>query len=86
MRRGSWIFLAAILSLAACGGGSKKHGDVDAAGGDLHVAPGSPAVGAGVRGDVYGTFLDIYGIDIAVDFDGTGRPVGPAWDIGAYEH
>ena len=41
---------------------------------------------AGLAGNAaYSRFLSLYGIDIARDADGTPRPVGPAFDIGAYE-
>jgi hypothetical protein len=53
---------------------------------DFHIAPNSPAVNAGLAGNAaYSRFLSLYGLDIARDADGTPRPVGPAFDIGAYE-
>ncbi|MBI5533863.1 MAG: right-handed parallel beta-helix repeat-containing protein [Deltaproteobacteria bacterium] len=47
---------------------------VDAAGGDLHVQAGSPAIdqGATIAG-------------VTVDYDGVSRPQGAAYDIGAFE-
>jgi hypothetical protein len=53
---------------------------------DFHIAASSPAVNAGLNGQgAYARFLALYGIDIARDHDGLARPVGPAFDIGAYE-
>ena len=50
----------------------------------------SPAVDDGVadtalQSDVYQTFETAYGLDIRVDINGTSRPQGSAWDMGAYE-
>jgi len=52
---------------------------------DFHLVAGSPAVDAGVTDLVYSTFLSRYGIDIAKDADGSRRPQGTAFDLGAYE-
>ncbi|HET9313956.1 MAG TPA: Calx-beta domain-containing protein [Vicinamibacteria bacterium] len=53
---------------------------------DFHIAPTSPAVNAGLNGlAAYARFLSLYGVDISRDADGIVRPVGPAFDIGAYE-
>lgn len=41
---------------------------------DYHLKPGSPALDAGETLD-----------DVPADLEGTPRPVGPAFDIGAYE-
>ncbi len=46
----------------------------DPAADDYHLKPGSPAVDAGETLP-----------DVPVDLEGTPRPVGPAFDIGAYE-
>ena len=46
---------------------------VDAANGDLHLQPGSPAIGAGVD------------VGIADDIDGNARPLSGTFDIGADE-
>ena len=46
------------------------------AGSDFHLQSGSPAIDAGTT---------ISGIP-AQDIEGTTRPQGPAWDIGAYEY
>jgi hypothetical protein len=48
---------------------------VQPATGDFHLVPGSPAIGTGV---------DLSATGFATDFDGTVRPPGAAWDIGAY--
>ena len=53
--------------------------------GDLTIQANSPAVDAGIADSVYNTFQSLYGIDIRRDFNGIARPVGPAFDIGAYE-
>lgn len=46
----------------------------------------SPARNAGIASDVYQTFFNLHGIDIAKDLAGTFSPQGSAWDIGAYEY
>lgn len=48
---------------------------VNATGGDFHLAPSSPAIDAGA-----------YLADVTTDKDGTPRPRGSAYDIGAYEY
>ena len=51
-----------------------------------HLTTSSPGYNAGPAGhEVYDTFLARYGRSIAVDFDGASRPLGAAWDIGAFE-
>lgn len=52
---------------------------------DFHLQATSPAVDAGVIPQVYATFLSLYGIDISEAADGTPRPGGLAFDLGAYE-
>jgi len=47
---------------------------VNAAAGDFHLQPGSPAIDAGIRVEV-----------VTVDLDGTHRPQGLSYDIGAFE-
>jgi hypothetical protein len=47
---------------------------VDTASGDYRLQPGSPAINAGSPTDAPAT-----------DFDGTARPQGAAFDIGAFE-
>jgi hypothetical protein len=71
---------------------ANREGDpqfVDPAAGDLHVQAESPAVDTGTSagwvGDVYGTFSNLYALNLAVDFAGTSRPVGAGHDIGAFE-
>jgi parallel beta-helix repeat protein len=48
---------------------------VNASGGNFRLQSGSPAINAGVTLP-----------DVACDFDGNGRPAGPAYDMGAYEY
>ncbi|MFB3883543.1 MAG: choice-of-anchor Q domain-containing protein, partial [Armatimonadota bacterium] len=43
---------------------------------DLHLAPSSPAIDKGA---------DLSATGITCDIDGTPRPQGKGWDIGAYE-
>lgn len=58
----------------------------DPASGDLTLSVGSPAIDAfDQESPVYTTFESLYGLDIRVDPAGTDRPVGSAWDMGAYE-
>ena len=52
---------------------------------DFHLQGTSPAIDAGVLSSVYATFLNRYGISIALDADANSRPAGVAWDLGAYE-
>ena len=49
-------------------------------------ASGSPSIDASIRSSVYDKFFSLYGIDIAKDIEGTPRPMGSAWDMGAYEY
>ena len=58
---------------------------VNAAGGDFHVAPTSPAVGAGEVNVAYTTFQQRYGLSIATDIQGTPRPPTGGYTLGAYE-
>jgi hypothetical protein len=46
---------------------------------------GSPAIDAGITDQVYQTFATRYGMSIARDFNGQPRPIGAAYDMGAYE-
>jgi Right handed beta helix region/Protein of unknown function (DUF1565) len=50
--------------------------------GDYHLQSGSPAIDAGVSSATAGITNGVAPID---DFDGNSRPMGAAWDIGAYE-
>ncbi len=58
---------------------------VNASGGDFRLQSGSPAVNGGTQSAAYAGFQGVYGVSIAVDRAGQGRPAGGAWDIGAYE-
>ncbi len=49
---------------------------IDLVGGDLHLPPSSPAIDKGA---------DLSATGITCDIDGTPRPQGKGWDIGAYE-
>ena len=49
------------------------------------LLPSSPAIDAGAETDIYQTFLSVYGLDVAFDFVHLPRPLGAAWDIGAFE-
>jgi purine nucleoside permease len=53
---------------------------------DYHLQAGSQALNSGTLSTVYATFLSRYGIDIAKDLEGRLRPIGAAWDRGAYEY
>jgi hypothetical protein len=57
---------------------------IDAAGGNLHIAPTSPAANRGELNGAYAVFQQRYGISIAVDADGNARPQMATADIGAY--
>ncbi len=45
----------------------------------------SAAIDAGIVSSVYQTFFDNYGLNINSDRNGTTRPIGNGWDIGAFE-
>ena len=55
---------------------------------DFRLQSGSPAIDAGGAAvqQAFDRFEDLYGIDIQKDISGTDRPLGAAWDIGAYEY
>lgn len=55
---------------------------------DLRIDTGSPALdvsGYTVEEEVFGIFLDLYGLDIAEDIRGLARPDDTTWDAGAFE-
>ena len=58
---------------------------VDTSVNNFDLATGSPAIDKGTVSDVYDTFKSLYGLDIQVDRNNDPRPVGEAFDIGAYE-
>ena len=58
---------------------------VDAASFDFHLDTSSSATDAGTATDAYDDFYTLYTIDIEFDNDGTARPLGNDWDIGAFE-
>ncbi|MBX4205491.1 MAG: hypothetical protein KW788_04930, partial [Candidatus Doudnabacteria bacterium] len=58
---------------------------VNAGGSDFHLQSNSPAINTGITSTVYNDFLTQYGISISYDKDHATRPVGSAWDMGAYE-
>jgi hypothetical protein len=52
---------------------------------DFRLQYTSPAINAGTGHALYQLFQDLFGPDIRVDYAGTSRPQGAAWDIGPYE-
>jgi len=52
---------------------------------DATLVAGSAAIDAGVTPTIPAAFFALYGLNIAVDINGTPRPQGAAWDIGAFE-
>jgi hypothetical protein len=60
-------------------------GFLDVSSPDFRLAAGSPAIDRGILDDVYATFQRRYGVSLSTDIQGTPRPQGAAWDIGAYE-
>ncbi|OHB78767.1 MAG: hypothetical protein A2Z25_19685 [Planctomycetes bacterium RBG_16_55_9] len=57
---------------------------------DFHLQSASPAIdtgtSSGVVQEVFDRFEQLYGINIRKDIEGTDRPQGATWDIGAYEY
>ena len=58
---------------------------VDPPGHDFYLQSGSPAVNAGNGHTIYAAFEQRYGLHLAVGPDGTLKPQGGAFDMGAYE-
>lgn len=59
---------------------------VNAAAKDFHLQPASPAIDRGLLSEFYALFQSRYGIDLAKDIEGSPRPIGGAYDAGAYEY
>jgi len=65
---------------------SADPGFVNATNNDFRIVSTSPAKDSGIVHTAYTTFLNRYGLNISKDADGTSRPQGTTWDIGAYEY
>jgi hypothetical protein len=59
---------------------------VDPANDDFRLRSGSPAIDKGLTESVYDRFQSLHGLDIRKDLEGTPRPQGSKWDIGACEY
>jgi hypothetical protein len=57
----------------------------NAAAGNFQLQAGSPGVNGGTPSYVYTMFMSLYGLSINVDFNGMPRPLGGAYDMGAFE-
>jgi len=78
--------VAGLENAGVCGG--CKSGSplfVNAPAGDFNLQSGSPAIDSGALESVYATYQSLYGVDIRKDKAGRTRPVGAAWDMGAFE-
>jgi len=53
---------------------------------NYHLHTASPCKDAALSEQAFIDFMNSYGLSIQYDRDGLGRPVGPAWDMGAYEY
>ena len=58
---------------------------VNPAGANFRLQAASPALDAGVLDAAYATFQQRYGLSISKDADGTARPLGLGFDLGAFE-
>ncbi|WFB37420.1 choice-of-anchor Q domain-containing protein [Kiritimatiellota bacterium B12222] len=58
---------------------------VDLSSNDFNLSASSPARNAATASTVYQTFIDLYGLDISYDMNGTARPLRSGGDIGAVE-
>lgn len=79
--------LAQYQSLSGSGGGCLEGNPLFANVGanDFNLTDPSPAVETGVLSAVYATYLADVGQTIAIDIEGTSRPQGSSWDMGAIE-
>lgn len=53
--------------------------------GNFQLAADSPGIDAGSRNTIYSVFSTLYGFSIDVDAAGVSRPLGSAFDMGAFE-
>ena len=77
--------LSLVSPSLAAGSLEGDPGFVDGPGGDLALAPDSPAVDSGTSPDAYDRFQALYGIEIRRDAAGVPRPLYAGFDIGAFE-
>jgi hypothetical protein len=68
---------------AGCVNGDPGLMDPSAA--NFRLKAGSLAIDRGARDGVYQLYAATYGVSIAADLQGTARPTGAAFDIGAFE-
>lgn len=78
----SFLTLAQLQAQGECANCRQGSALLDAT---YAPGPGSPAADASTRHAVYSIFQSTYGLSIDYGFDGSPRPVGPAWDIGGRE-
>ncbi len=85
---GSYASISAFQNATGKGQGSIEADPrfVDPASNNLRLDASSPAIDTGTSVQSYvDLFYSLYGINIAMDADGVGRPQGAAVDIGAFE-